>query len=335
MLRNLRAAVFATLSNTATPLAVLQPRLNTAFVWASLVVGLCFFASCAKPVAVFKTEAPKTGVPTKVAFKNESQSAKRFEWDFGDKQTSTEKSPTHEYREPGSYTITLTAFAGKKKNQTSQQIRVTAPIDPEMYNYYNEKGNTFVTLETTFGNIRIMLFNSTPKHRDNFIKLVKEGYFDDLLFHRVIKGFMIQGGDPNSRGAAAGAQLGMGGPSYRVPAEFRPELIHVKGALAAARTGGPMNPEKESSGSQFYIVQGSPIQENMVEMLEKRSGVQYTPEQRALYAKYGGTPQLDHEYTVFGQVVEGLDVIDKIAAVKTAPGDRPVEDVKMKLKAAN
>ena len=200
-----------------------------------------------------------------------------------------------------------------------------------MYNYYHPAGATHVELETSYGKIKIVLFDKTPKHRDNFLKLAKQGYFNDLLFHRVIKGFMIQGGDPDSKGAAAGRSLGMGGPGYQVPAEFVNDFIHVKGALAAARTGGPMNPEKESSGSQFYIVQGSPINEQQLTQLESRSGIKYTAEQKALYAKYGGTPFLDHEYTVYGQVTEGLDVIDKIAAAKTASGDRPAEDVKMKI----
>ena len=181
-----------------------------------------------------------------------------------------------------------------------------------------------VLIKTKFGNMKVKLYNETPKHRDNFVKLAKEGYYKDLLFHRVMNTFMIQGGDPNSRGAAPGVQLGMGGPGYTVPAEFNQNLIHKKGALAAARMGDQANPRKESSGSQFYIVQGTVQREQDLQ----RSGIRYTPEQIKTYTSIGGTPFLDMQYTVFGEVIEGLDVIDKIAAVKTQ-NDRPLEDVKM------
>jgi cyclophilin family peptidyl-prolyl cis-trans isomerase len=144
---------------------------------------------------------------------------------------------------------------------------------------------------------------------------------------------MIQGGDPNSKDAAAGAMLGSGGPGYTIPAEFNPNYIHKKGAMAAARTGDQVNPKKESSGSQFYIVQGTPQSEANLNQMEDRKGIKYTAEQRAAYEKLGGTPFLDMEYTVFGEIIEGLDVIDKIAAVKTERGDRPTQNVSMKIKA--
>jgi len=187
-----------------------------------------------------------------------------------------------------------------------------------------------VVIETEYGNMTAVLYDETPQHRDNFIKLANEGFYDDLLFHRIIKGFMIQGGDPDSKGAAPGQRLGMGGPGYTIPAEFVDQHVHLKGALSAARTGGPSNPEKESSGSQFYIVQGNPIQAAMLD--GAFASKNYTDEQKQAYQQVGGTPQLDRDYTVFGMVVEGLDVIDKIAAVQTAPGDRPVQDVKMKVR---
>jgi len=189
----------------------------------------------------------------------------------------------------------------------------------------------FVKIETTQGNIVVKLYNETPKHRDNFIKLVKEGAFNDLLFHRVIKEFMIQGGDPNSRGAKPGQMLGDGGLGYTIPAEFVPSLYHKKGALAAARQGDQVNPAKESSSCQFYIVQGKVWNPRELNMIEQRYGKKFTPEQVEAYTTLGGTPFLDGDYTVFGEVVEGLDVIDKIAAVPCGPMDRPVEDVKMKM----
>lgn len=189
-----------------------------------------------------------------------------------------------------------------------------------------------VELSTRFGNMTILLYNETPQHRDNFVRLVEEGFYNDLLFHRVIKQFMVQGGDPDSKTAQPGAALGTGGPGYTVPAEFTNALIHQKGALSAARMGDAVNPEKASSGSQFYIVQGQTYTAETLNGMEARSGRQYTDEQKAIYAEKGGTPHLDGGYTVFGQVIKGLEVIDQIAAVATDSRDRPVEDVKMTMK---
>ena len=194
----------------------------------------------------------------------------------------------------------------------------------------NKDENTYAEIETDYGTIKVKLYNTTPKHRDNFIKLANEGFYDDLLFHRVINGFMIQGGDPNSKDAAPDARLGGGGPGYQIDAEIGG--LHIKGALAAARNN---NPEKKSSGSQYYIVHGRPQTDASLDAIEKNKKVKYSPEQRELYKSMGGTPGLDNDYTVFGEVVEGLEVVDKIAAVPTAPGDRPVEDVKMKVRIVN
>ncbi len=237
-----------------------------------------------------------------------------------------------------------------------------------------------VELTTSYGVIKIKLSDLTPKHRDNFLKLARAGFYDSLLFHRVISNFMIQGGDPESKHAEAGKMLGNGDVGYTIPAEFNDALYHKKGALCAARTE---NPEKASSGCQFYIVQGSKFTDNDLSMTEERinqtrkqSGLaklfadpknadkrarfmelrnnkqtdslniyyktelepllakeaapfKYTEEQKKSYTTTGGTPHLDQGYTVFGEVVEGLDVIDQIAATKTATGDRPLEDVRM------
>lgn len=185
-------------------------------------------------------------------------------------------------------------------------------------------------IETDHGTMTVKLYDSTPQHRDNFKKLVSDSYYDDLLFHRVIKGFMVQGGDPKSKGAAPSARLGSGGPGYTIPAEIG--AYHFKGALSAARTGDAGNPKKASSGSQFYVVQGKPVSDAELKNFAGMKGITYSPEDIERYKKDGGTPFLDKEYTVFGEVVEGLDVIDKIADVKTAPGDRPVEDVKMTIR---
>ena len=199
----------------------------------------------------------------------------------------------------------------------------------------NQKGtkekDTYVKIETSMGNIVVKLYNETPLHRDNFIKLVKDGTYNGLLFHRVIKNFMIQGGDPNSRNAQPGQMLGDGTLGYTIPAEFVPGLYHKKGALAAARQADQVNPKKESSSCQFYIVQGEKWTADRLKMVEQRMGKSFTPEQMEVYANVGGTPFLDGDYTVFGEVVEGLEVIDKIAAVQCGAQDRPVNDVTMKM----
>lgn len=183
-----------------------------------------------------------------------------------------------------------------------------------------------VLLQTNYGDITVRLSDSTPLHRDNFLRLVKVGYYDSILFHRVIASFMIQGGDPVSRTAAPGQMLGNGGPGYRVPAEFRTSLFHKKGVIAAARDN---NPEKASNGSQFYLVQGKVYTEAGLDSLERFRLQRKLPEQqREVYKTIGGTPQLDQQYTVFGVVVKGLDVVDKIAAAKTER-ERPVEDVRI------
>lgn len=189
--------------------------------------------------------------------------------------------------------------------------------------------DTLIEITTDYGVMKLKLYKETPLHRANFIKLVSEGFYDSLLFHRVIKGFMIQGGDPGSKNAPPGKMLGSGDVGYKIPAELIDTLYHKKGVLAAARDG---NPEKASSGCQFYIVQGKPMSEAEVKQAEQRMGFTMSEKQKADYMTVGGSPWLDRNYTVFGEVVEGLDVIDKIAAVKTLPGDRPETDVRMSIK---
>ncbi len=181
---------------------------------------------------------------------------------------------------------------------------------------------TRVLIKTDLGDITVKLYNETPLHRDNFIKLVKEGYYNGSIFHRVIKEFMIQGG---------GGKTGNEDPGYTVKAEFVSKYYHKKGALAAARMPDQVNPNKDSSGSQFYIVQGRTFNHEQLTMMSQRSGIAYTPEQIKMYSTVGGTPHLDGAYTVFGEVVTGLEVVDKIAAVQTGAADRPVKEVKMSM----
>ena len=236
-----------------------------------------------------------------------------------------------------------------------------------------------VKIETTLGDITVRLYDETPIHRDNFIKLVKEGYYDGTLFHRVIKDFMIQGGDPDSKGAPAGKMLGVGGPDYTLEAEIKDNLYHKRGALAAARQGDEVNPERRSSGSQFYIVWGQVYKENQLNQLGKqirmqkvqdafndlakarreeimqmrrernRAGLQelqdqliaeaenkvgkqgLTDQQMQLYSTIGGTPHLDGQYTVFGEVEEGLNVVEQIQNTATGRADRPTNDIDMRM----
>ena len=191
--------------------------------------------------------------------------------------------------------------------------------------------NQYVRIKTSYGECIIRLYNETPKHRDNFIKLTKKGFYNGTLFHRVIQNFMIQGGDPDSKDpvkAKPGAELGNGDVGYTIPAEFRDSLFHKKGVLAAARDD---NPAKASSGCQFYIVEGKRFTDAKIDSLEQTrlKGYKVPAWQRAYYKSVGGSPHLDHSYTVYGEVVSGLDMVDRIAAVKGDKNNRPLEDVPM------
>lgn len=221
----------------------------------------------------------------------------------------------------------------------SDNVQSTVLADTNDLKDKEPTGTVKVKITTNMGDMIVLLYDDTPIHRDNFIKLVEEGYYDGLLWHRVIPSFMIQGGDPNSKGAAAGARLGSGGPGYTLQAEIQDHLYHKKGALSAARQGDAVNPQKESSGSQFYVVQGKPTPATTLLQNEKRKNARRAPDNQYKYSDQalkdyetlGGTAFLDDDYTVFGCVIEGLDVLDAIAATKTAPGDRPVEDVTMSM----
>ncbi len=265
--------------------------------------------------------------------------------------------------------MVMTACGGKSTT--------TNPTTSDMTT--NDTTGTIVNIETSMGNISVRLFNDTPAHRDNFLKLVNDGYYDGTLFHRVIKDFMIQGGDPDSRTAAPGQMLGTGGPSYTLPAEIvYPAHFHKRGMLAAARQGDQVNPERRSSGSQFYIVTGQVYNDSTLNQLDKSLKVQrinevfqrlrgekrdqimalsrsgdraaldrlrdemvaqaeaeaeavpgLTAAQRQAYTTVGGTPHLDGQYTVFGEVIDGMDVVEAIQSVETGNADRPIEDVKI------
>ncbi|NIG52715.1 peptidylprolyl isomerase [Chitinophaga sp. Cy-1792] len=196
---------------------------------------------------------------------------------------------------------------------------------------FTQAKNRKAKIITPYGTMIVKLYDQTPKHRDNFIKLTRHHFYDSTLFHRVIKNFMIQGGDPDSKHAKPGQELGNGDVGYTIPAEFELDLFHRKGALAAARDN---RPDKASSGCQFYIVQGKVFTEQQLDTLEKtRLGGRKIPvDQRDVYMTEGGAPHLDQSYTVFGQVIKGMDVIDKIAAEKTDSRNRPLQDIPMKIR---
>lgn len=213
-----------------------------------------------------------------------------------------------------------------------------------LFNLSKKNNDKVVLITTSMGTIVVDLYDETPLHKANFLKLAESGFYDSLLFHRVINGFMIQGGDPQSKGAAEGVQLGNGGPGYTIPAEFVDSLFHKKGALAAARMGDNVNPEKASSGSQFYIVQGKTYTKEQLLSMEKtirknnalynlggREDFTFSEKQIEDYTTIGGTPFLDGSYTVFGEVIYGLDVIERIALVDKDSFDRPVTDILMKM----
>lgn len=214
-----------------------------------------------------------------------------------------------------------TAKTTVKKPATSKTVKAVTPKETII-------PGTRVRVTTDSGVMIIRLYDKTPLHRDNFVKLANEHFFDSLLFHRVIQGFMIQGGDPQSKYAQPGQMLGMGDVGYTIPAEFDTTLFHKKGALAAARTP---NPAKASSGCQFYIVQGNKLTDADINNMEMAKGIKYSAKQRNIYKTLGGTPFLDMDYTVFGEVEKGLEVIDKIASVQKAAGDRPLGDVRMRI----
>lgn len=226
--------------------------------------------------------------------------------------------------------VIVTIFFSCAKKTTSTSSSATVTTQPEVVKSTVPKdGITRIKIITDSGTMIVKLYDSTPLHRDNFVKLVNQRFYDSLLFHRVIAQFMIQGGDPESKNAPAGHHLGSGGGNMpMIPAEFRHSLMHKRGALAAARSG---NPAKASSACQFYIVQGKPVTDAEMDMMENRKQFKYTPAQREEYKRSGGTPFLDMDYTVFGELESGMDVIDKIASVPKDQSDRPLANVRMRM----
>ncbi|WP_446774885.1 peptidylprolyl isomerase [Macellibacteroides fermentans] len=200
-----------------------------------------------------------------------------------------------------------------------------------VYTLWGQEKETLVLIDTDMGKIKVKLYNETPQHRDNFVKLINEGRYDGLIFHRIIKQFMVQGGDVTSKDAPIDKPLGDGDLGYTVPAEIvYPKYFHKRGALCAARTGDDTNPERASSATQFYIVTGKFFTDMELDKKEAEEGIKYTPEQREAYKIQGGAPHLDNKYTVFGEVVKGQDVVDEMHLVATNDKDRPLKNIKIK-----
>ncbi len=229
-------------------------------------------------------------------------------------------------------TTNRTSSTSKTKTNTKVMVSHQVPSLPDTVRLTPDPYSALVEIETNFGLLKIELFFDAGEHRANFLKLAKNNFYDSLLFHRVIRNFMAQGGDPNSKNAKKGARLGSGGIGYQIPAEIGQHYYHIKGALAAARQPDQVNPEKKSSGSQFYIVQGTTVSPSQLDKNEREHDIVYTNEQRKLYAQLGGSPQLDMEYTVFGRVYEGLEVIDLICNQTTDNAARPKEDIWFKVR---
>lgn len=230
------------------------------------------------------------------------------------------------------FALMINTSCSSAKNQQEERKNTNNEIVTQIENEIKEdsmKNRTKILISTTLGEITIVLYDETPQHRANFIKLVNENYYDGILFHRIIKEFMIQTGDPDSKEAKPNMQLGMGGPGYTIPAEFVPSLYHKRGAIAAARTGDQMNPKKASSGSQFYIVDGKKWTNGELNQIAAQTGKQFSPEQVETYTTVGGVPFLDADYTVFGEVISGIEVVDKIASQPKDRFDRPTTDIKI------
>jgi cyclophilin family peptidyl-prolyl cis-trans isomerase len=281
------------------------------------VVSSILLSSCTKVIVDFTMEINNNEAPAKYKFENKTSQAERFEWNFGDGLTSNEVSPQHVFIRSGKYEVTLNAFNKSKKKSIKKQILISPPE------------RCLIELKTTEGNMILELSDATPKHREHYLMLADKGIVDSTLFHRVIGGFMIQGGDlgtkPNLTNDQRRENISIN--KTKLYPEIVDTLIHVKGSLAAARMPDEINPQKLSSPTQFYIVQGSSLNEAMV----KKSRGNATPS--SIIEKYldkGGSPQLDGEYTVFGKVIQGIEVLDIISNTPTDNDNRPIKEVRIK-----
>jgi cyclophilin family peptidyl-prolyl cis-trans isomerase len=298
-------------------------RKNTKIFMSKNLTFMCILttillSSCAKPMVDFITKGGGVQVPAKVKFDNTTVSAERFEWNFGDGHSSNEVSPTHRYISSGNYDVSLTAYKNGKKKTITKRVSLTTPEQ------------CLVELSTSLGDITLLLYDVTPRHREHFLDMAQKGIVDSTIFHRVINGFMVQGGELTTKpkGDLETRKKDLLFSQIKLYPELVDTLIHEKGTLAAARMPDNVNPQKLSSPTQFYIVHGTTLNESMI---NKNAGTNTALSKELIqrYLKNGGSPQLDGEYTIFGKVIFGLDVVDKIANAPTNQDDKPIKDIKI------
>ncbi len=275
------------------------------------LLGCCvLFIQCAKPVAVFDVDKHQDVIPAQLTFSNKSKASESYIWKVNGEVVSTNETLDHCFYDSGKHHVVLLAQAGTKVDSVSKELILRPP------------GNCMVLMKTSLGDLVMELSELTPVHLDNFVRNVESGYYVGLQFHRVISNFMVQGGDNKTRKS---------GRKFDEPEEIDSEILtslhHVRGALAAARMPNEMNPDKRSSGSQFYIVDGAEMDEKKLKRIRAEKLFEYTEDQIQSYYDLGGAPQLDGEYTIFGRLVRGFDTLDKIASTKTDKFDKPLEPV--------
>ncbi len=273
-------------------------------------MGCLLLGQCSTPVPAFDFSAPSLQVPATLSFHNSSKNASEYSWLVNGDKVSTAEHLTHTFLSSGRHIVELQAFDGTKIETITKEVIVDPP------------SACMVELETTMGNMIVTLDESTPGHLENFTRLIESGFYNGLIFHRTIENFMIQGG---------GNEYRSGGKRFQNPdvveEEINMELPHYRGALAAARMPDEMNPTKASSGSQFYIVDGRKLSASKLEKIQGDKLFDYTEEQKNKYLEVGGAPQLDGEYTVFGYLLIGYDVLDRIAESTTDSSDKPLQDI--------
>jgi cyclophilin family peptidyl-prolyl cis-trans isomerase len=283
------------------------------------IVLLCAFyiclvySSCA-PKALFEVQKESSVVPTNISLKNLSKNSHEYIWEFSDGSTSTEVNPTLKLTKSGLQTIRLTSITGNKKASFQHSFYLDAP------------DKCTALIKTNLGDMTVVLYDATPIHQENFIKLVKSNFYNNISFHRVISGFVAQVGDPSTIPADK-KSLNKTNPNYTLPAEIIDTMFHIRGTLAAARTPDEVNPRKESSGTQFYIIDGRKQSESQIQDYGYAKGITYPKHIINEYIKNGGSPQLDGEYTIFGKVVSGFHIIEAIMEIKTDEKDRPIDDI--------
>lgn len=282
------------------------------FLFVPFACGFLFLTSCRGPRAVFEVSGENHNAPVTVHFVNTSKGGETFLWDCGNGANPNGEKSSCDFLQSGRYSVKLKAITDKDTSVYSKDIIINAPEE------------CLIVMVTNFGKMVIRLLDETPLHRDHFINLVESGFYEGISFHRLIPGFVIQGGDPSTKRSEP---LKSEFDIPPVPAEFHQNHFHTRGAVAAARMNEDVNPKKESSPTQFYIVQGRQVTEEQLSIFAAQKNIYYNPEISEKYRTLGGCPQLDMEYTVFGEVIEGLNIIDEMSKVSTDAGDKPKTEI--------